>query len=52
MDVEAACMAHANNTLIISYTKPKEILVFEGILKGTMLSAPPPPWLARLSRAS
>jgi protein DPCD len=34
MDAEAASMAHANNTLIISYTKPKEILVFEGILKG------------------
>jgi len=34
MDVELASMAHANNTLIISYEKPAAFLVFEKVLKA------------------
>lgn len=34
MDVELASMAHANNTLIISYEKPPSFVVFENVLKA------------------
>ena len=33
LDAGAASMAHANNTLIIMYTKPKEFVAFEKRLK-------------------
>lgn len=34
LDAEAASMAHANNTLIISYRKPKEVIALEKQLKA------------------